>query len=605
MQVRIDGKKQRLNKNDVIGEGGEATVFAHKNAAVKVFHQPTRQRDAKLRALLPRTLPSSVVTPQGLVTDENGLTIGYTMRLLPPNHDDLRRLSIKKYRAQSGLTATDVIQLFIDMQGTLSALHTDGVVVGDLNDLNLYFTPGSDEVQFIDADSFQFDTFPCMVGTEQFIDPLLYGCDLASAPQFTPSNDWYAFAVLLFKSLLLTHPYGGIHPTVNTLTERAKSKISVLDAQVKYPRIAYSPDLLSDDLLDAFEQWFSVGYRGIFSADLLMTYAASLRMCLACRATYPQTRGHCPVCSAAVPVNIDLPAGETLLRTPGHFVAWHVGHSEVHLLAHEGGKVVLHTLRNKHPHRRVELFNTVATAHYAFLGDSLIASTKPGELLVVDVAQPTPVPITKTTTGTFNGDSVFGSSHRSLYRLAGGYLLRGDVRDGHLVERSIMAIAEGQTWFTVDPVSEQVFGYFRVFETQVYWLLRDENRYDVDLPKLQPGETLLDMGVRFTDSTALVTRHTRHNGTEHVHLTEIDNRGRVLHSQMHPALDYGPIGAPAYARGVLVRATDQGVIQTRLDNGLTRTFQQTEPLVKTGDVLYPYQKGLLTIADQSVAYVQP
>jgi hypothetical protein len=50
---------------------------------------------------------------------------------------------------------------------------------------------------------------------------------------FTPDNDWYAFAVLLFRSLTLVHPYGGVDPELSTLPRRAAARRSVFSPQVR------------------------------------------------------------------------------------------------------------------------------------------------------------------------------------------------------------------------------------------------------------------------------------------------------------------------------------------------------------------------------------
>jgi hypothetical protein len=161
-----------------------------------------------------------------------------------------------------------------------------------------------DDMLFIDTDSFQFDSFPCQVGTEAFIDPCLYGVDLSNRMQFQPGNDWYSFAVLLFKSLLLTHPYGGVHPNIKLLTQRAQQCVSVFDSAVTYPRIAYSPELLSDELHDVFERYFTRGERDPFPVQQLQDYIGSARACPSCGATYPLNRSYCPMCSTMVPVAV-------------------------------------------------------------------------------------------------------------------------------------------------------------------------------------------------------------------------------------------------------------------------------------------------------------
>ena len=82
--------------------------------------------------------------------------------------------------------------------------------------------------------------------------------NLSKGLKYTTLNDWYSFAVLLFKSILLAHPYGGTHKKIKSLTERAQKRITVFDKEVKYPKVAYSPDVLTDELAQVFHQYFAL-----------------------------------------------------------------------------------------------------------------------------------------------------------------------------------------------------------------------------------------------------------------------------------------------------------------------------------------------------------
>lgn len=608
--VKLNGRTVRLRNADVIGVGGEATVFNVDGQAVKVYLQADAARDAKLRAMLPLVgnLPPSVVAPQSLVLDRKGKrAVGFAMRLLDATYTDVRQLANKKYRAQARQTARDVARLFLNAWHTLDCIHRAGMVVGDLNDLNVQFR--GDEMVFIDADSFQFANYPCMVGTEAFLDPTLYGKDLSQRPYFTPANDWYAFAVLLFKSLLLAHPYGGVHPAVKQLTARAQQRISIFDAAVTYPRIAYSPDLLTDDLAQVFTDWFTNGQRGVFPQGALQQYLADLKDCPHCGAAYPQNRAHCPMCAAAVPVSVVAAAGvraETLLHTRGDIITWRVMGKAIHAITHEGGKTVHYTVDAFGTQQRTELFNALPDATYDFLEHTLVISPARDSdvLMVVDISGEVPTPTLQTTTAHFGGVlPVFGTSRRHLYRIAGGYLMRGRLQDGQLVEQSVLAISAGQTWFTVAPDDERVFGYYRVFNDETYWLLRDGNHTEADVTPLVQGEFLTDISVVFAADSVLVVRQTQYNGVERVHVDEIDHKGRRLHSTTANATDFGTVHGHAYMRGVMLQATDAGIVQTRLDTHAQKTFSQTEPVVQRGDSLLPHEKGLLAVTDRRVLHV--
>lgn len=615
MQVMIDSKRVKLNDRSVIGVGGEATVFRHKGQAVKIYAAPTPERGQKLKAMSALVLPSAVIAPQDVVYDERGRQIvGFTMRLLDAGSTEIRKLSTKNTRAQMGITGRDVAGLFLHAHATLRALHAQGVVVGDLNDLNLMFS--GHEVAYIDADSFQFGIYPCIVGTEAFLDPALYGVDLSKGCTFKPENDWYSFAVLLFKSLLLAHPYGGVHPSLHLLTARAQARVSVLDSSVQYPRIAYPPDILSDDLAQVFHEVFTQGQRDIFPERTLQDYSANLTACPSCGITYPSNRARCPICSTVQPItHVPMSAARTLLHTNGAIVAWSVSGETIRAVAYEGDRAALYTVMPHGAPRRTALFEALPNAAYHFMGDMLVVSPGDGDaLFIVDTGGAAASGVHQTTTGLYSGRTpIFGANERSLYRLAGGYLMRGTMQYGQWVEQPVLAISEGQTWLRVAPDAERVFGCFRITTTHAsglendyrFWLLDSTTHIDIVLPPLDAGEWLIDMEVKFASASLLLARHTAYNGAERVRLDEIAFDGRVLTSTISSTGDFEPLGAHAYARGVVLLATDSGIIQQKLDTGARRTFTQTEPFVRHGGALHPYTGGLIAISDNRIVLLKP
>jgi serine/threonine protein kinase len=609
IQVMINGKKATLTNRDVIGTGGEANIFKYKEQALKLYLQPDAERDQKLRAMLPLAahLPPEVIAPQTLVQDAKGKNaVGFLMRLLTSDYTEARQLSSKKYRAMSGVTARDVARLFVKAGAALKNIHQAGMIVGDLNDLNLMFR--ADEMLYIDVDSFQFGQYPCMVGTEAFLDPALYNCNLAAQPMFTPENDWYSFAVLLFKSLLLAHPYGGVHKSVNLLTQRAMQHLSIFTPDVTYPRVAYPLELVDDDLLHVFNDLFTRGQRGEFPLEELRAYADSLQVCAACGDLYPSQRSRCPHCSALIPVAAVANAqARVLARMAGQIVAWHVAGNMARFIAHEGGKAVLYVLKGQTLLKKQPLFDAIPTATYAFLEELLIISPAPesSDVLVIDTSGAQPTAALQTTTGQYGNDErVFGAGGSALYRLANGYLMRGSFRYGQYAEQAVMAISEDQTWLRVAPDGEKVFGFFRVFNQYNHWLLVGKSQIEVELNGLSIGEFLIETSVKFGDTTALIMRLTQRNGADMIRMDEIDYEGRVLRSRIITDVDtFTPLDAHAYARNLLLYATDKGVIREKQDTGAKTTFQQTENIVKTGQRLFAYEQGLLVVGDETVMYL--
>jgi H/ACA ribonucleoprotein complex subunit 3 len=609
VQVVLDGKKITLTDKDVIGVGGEANVFKLNQQAVKLYLAPDKDRDQKLRALLPRVqgLPAQVIAPQALIFDtQQKNVVGFTMRLLTADFTEVRQLSSRKYRGMTGVTAREVAKLFYHAGQTLRTIHQAGMIVGDLNDLNLMFRDG--EMLYIDTDSFQFDQYPCMVGTEAFIDPSLYNCNLAARPMFKPDHDWYSFAVLLFKSLLLVHPYGGVHKTVNMLTQRAHQRLSIFKSDVTYPRIAYPLEMIDDTLLGTFDEWFTQGKRGAFPVEQIEMYARSLKVCSFCGDIYPAARTRCPHCSTVIPAAVIVQAHlRTIAQSKGTFVGWQVVGAIARLIAHEDGEVVLYELKGQQVEKRLVLFDAMPSADYAFLGDLLIISpaVDSPDLLVVDNSSGVPKPVLQTTTGQFgNVERVFGAGGQYMYRLAGGFLMRGEFRLGQYTEQAVMAISDGQTWLRVAPDGEHVFGFFRVFNKYNHWLLNGRTHLDIELAPLEATEFVIDASVKFHTQSALLVRLTQLNGVDYIRLDEIEYSGKVKFSTKTKAIEtFTPLDAHAYARNVLVYATDSGIVREQLDNGSKTTFAQTDQVVQSGHRVFAYEQGLLVLSDDKALYL--
>ncbi|MCA9565104.1 MAG: hypothetical protein KC561_16515, partial [Myxococcales bacterium] len=356
VSVVIDGVLRRFDPADEIGAGGEARVFRFGQHAVKIYHsaragssssscksssvshQVGWDLEARARKLMayPVALPSAVMAPTSLVHDPvSQMVCGFVMPLVE-GASPFKRLTSKRW-ATSRLSREQVCRLFSQLASVLTDLHRRGVVIGDLNDSNVLFRcetggrsgPSPGEVFLIDADSVQFAGFPCPVAHERFLDPTLYGAALAQSPVFSPKTDWYAAAVLLFQSLLFTHPYGGMLSGFNNVLERAQARASVFRPEVVYPKAALSFEVLPSGLRDWFESIFEAGERSpLKMGDLSARWTV-------CGCGCEHGRARCPSCKAGTLGSTGSPVAAvrkpatrrgtceavTLIATPGRIVA--------------------------------------------------------------------------------------------------------------------------------------------------------------------------------------------------------------------------------------------------------------------------------------------
>lgn len=640
MDVNIDGRVIRLDERQVIGVGGEGTVFladvGGQRLAVKVYHTPTRQREEKLQTFLARTwqLPrEKIALPLQLVRDvQHSRVIGLTMPYLDSGFEELARLAHKKQRTTHGISTKQVAGIFLDGAKSLADIHTHGLVVGDFNDRNILYRQQS--MLWIDVDAWQFAEYACPVGSEDFLAPELYDIDLSLKPVFQPKHDWYAYAVHLFRSLLLAHPYGGTHATVQALTQRAQQRLFILRPAVTYPKLAYSPDLLGDELAEVFERIFAQGWRGIFPIAVLQRYADTLVPCSACMLDYPHTRRTCPVCQTRMVVTMQQKLSSAtgvsmteLLHTEGKIVFAKVQGDTLSVLTYEDGKAVLYTIplaaaTSRQAGKtsiytlqdRKELFQEIAGARYDLLDTTLLVNA-PGttRLLCVNVAGEGPVAVCETVIGVFaqSRQAVFQASDRYVFAILNNRLMYSVVEHGILLSRPLRTVMEQQTWFAAAPTTYDgklsVFGFFSVLRQQMYWLIHGHTHYDVPLTELDTEEALLDMVAYFAQQSVLIRRHTQERGVDYLHTEIVNYAGMVVYASSkmrradHP---YPSLHGLVYAHGILLHPSDKGIVQENVEEGTFKTFSATQNSVQEGDALELYHSGLLIISEHQVRYLE-
>lgn len=216
--LRIAGKPHVLGSR--IGGGGEGDVFnvgdiSHE--AVKLYKETLRgSREKKVRAMVASRLAEKtrlVAFPSEVATDAAGRFIGFSMRLVN-GYRAIHELYSPKSR-KVHFSTVDYRFLIRAAQNVARAVHTvhqSGCVIGDFNHSGVLV--GSDAtVALIDADSFQFhingQSYPCVVGTEDFTPPELQGKNLSSVER-THAQDYFGLAVAIFQLLGMgKHPYAG------------------------------------------------------------------------------------------------------------------------------------------------------------------------------------------------------------------------------------------------------------------------------------------------------------------------------------------------------------------------------------------------------------
>lgn len=251
MKVIVKGQGPvTLTQQHFVATGGQGSVYARNNIAYKIYADPKHAiPDAKFQALSVLTDPS-IIKPQNMLQNEKDVPIGYTMRAVPDSYTFCQFFT-KAFRDRNNVTQDQVVTLAEKLQEHVDHVHKAGILVVDLNELNLLVPKTLDDVVLIDVDSYQTPGYPATVIMPSVRDYSVKAAD------FSTLSDWYSYAVLAFQLFVGAHPYKGTHqPTMaiekdKRLEHRMRHNISAFDPEVSLPKVCYPFDVIPQ----AFRDW--------------------------------------------------------------------------------------------------------------------------------------------------------------------------------------------------------------------------------------------------------------------------------------------------------------------------------------------------------------
>ena len=615
MNVYVKGKRINLKPSQVIGKGGEAEVFkVGKDQALKLFkssnhpdyqQSPQQQKAAQARLAqhqhklpqFPTQVPSKVIQPQNLATDRSGQNIlGYTMQLLT-GAEVLRKYSQRSFR-QVGIANQTVGQIFQDLHQTVSQLHLAQVIIGDFNDLNVLVK--ANQAYLIDADSFQYGSFPCPVFTARFLDPLLcdpQGNQLSLSKPYSRDSDWYAFNVMLMQCLLLVSPYGGVYRPQDASRRipqdaRPLKRITVFHPEVKYPKPAIPYQVLPDELLHHFSQVFEQDLRQEFPLNLLNNL--HWQTCSNCGREY--ARSSCPDCVTIVSVTVvqGKVTAQPIFTTSGFILAAEFSDSSLRWLYYEQGN-----------YRREDnslVLNGDLDLYLCFelQGQTTLIGKQDRVITLKPGNSPNSLPV-----DSYQGIAQFATNQSRRYWLHNGQLLR----DSLLGAEYIGDVLAGQTKFWVG--SDFGFGFYSASNLHIAFVFDAQHRGindRVQLPRWS-GQ-LLDANCVFTSELCWFFWAIQDRGQIFHHCAVIQPDGAII-ATMKEQLNETSWLANLYGKcavsNFLLAATDEGIVRLAPQNGqivITNEFPDTEPFVDSSCNLIAAPQGLYAIKQQEINLLQ-
>jgi DNA-binding helix-hairpin-helix protein with protein kinase domain len=223
MQQVFDGNGKQITLSNLVGKGGEGSVYAvSENADVvaKIYHEmPNATKAAKLSAMAALRTPSlSEMTAWPLATlhskSSSGPLVGLLMHRVVGYKEAHALYSPKSRRTEfSNANWTFLIHSAANSARAFARVHQHGHVIGDVNHGNVLIGSRA-TVMMIDCDSFQIQPsngkpFLCEVGVPTYTPPELQGKALNTVVR-APNHDNFGLAVLIFHLLFMgRHPFAG------------------------------------------------------------------------------------------------------------------------------------------------------------------------------------------------------------------------------------------------------------------------------------------------------------------------------------------------------------------------------------------------------------
>lgn len=216
--VAYTGKGKAVNLIREIGSGGEGKIYETNDikTVAKIYHMENRSIDNynKLKYMLGMKLSiKNVAWPIDILYDTSGNYVGFIMPAVPSYCKQLGSsvLSINKPEVRNQILPlwkkVDLVKTAYEIVNVFTLLNGKGILMGDVNTANILVNPSkSDEVYFVDCDSYQFGKYICPVGTKIFTSPNYYKkCNrnpkYSTQPR-TKQDEEYAIASLIFQILM-------------------------------------------------------------------------------------------------------------------------------------------------------------------------------------------------------------------------------------------------------------------------------------------------------------------------------------------------------------------------------------------------------------------
>ena len=205
----LDGKEYTLSA--IIARGSKSVVYdieGNPKMAAKIYNPEfcTARRLEKLRLIISMGLQhDGICFPTDVLLNERAQFCGCLMpRAEGGSIEELFCTAPAFAERFKKWTKTDMVMMTKRILEYIKYIHDNGVIIGNVVPENIIYN-STEEIYFIDADSWQYKEFPCPDGDPYSTPPELQGKDFSTFLR-TMGNENFGVATLVFRMMMQGYP---------------------------------------------------------------------------------------------------------------------------------------------------------------------------------------------------------------------------------------------------------------------------------------------------------------------------------------------------------------------------------------------------------------
>jgi hypothetical protein len=244
------GDSVDLSQKDFIASGGFGKVYKKNNFAYKIYDNPSNMLPIEKISELAVLKDQDIIKPERIITNSSKEFVGYTMRYVKGS--PICKMFTHTFKKNNKITDKICLSLLSKFYTKIEHVHSNNILLVDVNELNFLVNDSFNEIYFIDTDGYQTKSFKATGIMDSIRDRHCQNND------FNENTDWFSWGILACQLITGLHPYRGGHPDFDNIDlakrmdARMIKNISIFNSKTKLPPFIKN----FDNIPSALKQWF-------------------------------------------------------------------------------------------------------------------------------------------------------------------------------------------------------------------------------------------------------------------------------------------------------------------------------------------------------------